>query len=105
MTSDGRDLSEIERLMQEGEVGIDSPDVTCVKVGHAWGPEVCNDGTPAAFYSRECRRCGRAEVAPQPSGPWQGLDQRFTWGSGDVVIKRPDEPEAGTRVRRGNGGR
>jgi hypothetical protein len=61
---------EIERRLMEGEVVMDSPEVTCAKVHHAWDEVVCHDGDHGPGYSRTCRRCGRAEISG-PGHDWQ----------------------------------
>jgi hypothetical protein len=62
-----------EWALQHGEVVLDTPEVTCAKLGHTWTEPVCNDGVPTAYYSRGCHRCGRVETAVQPAGPWEWL--------------------------------
>lgn len=52
---------DIERRMQEGEVEIDPPEITCAKIGHKWH-EVVADGDDCAMYFERCSRCGAERV-------------------------------------------
>jgi hypothetical protein len=58
----------IERLMQEGEVVIDPPEVTCAKLGHQW-EVTCHDAPDTPGEVRECHRCSAVELS-MPGHDW-----------------------------------